>query len=423
MNKRPMKVFLPLVSSSIIVSSFLSCGTSNLNKIFGSKDESYASLLDQAQFAYDQGDFSNAEKLANKAYSKSDNNGDAGVLLGSIYLSQAGIDIYQMVGKIASLSSSSSSSTSSSTDSCSQSSSTSQSAGNLLSELSCKLLNLTDADKEALGTTQNFPGLSSVGITNVYVPTEVDDTLRANVSVLSALDKGIRKLCPFIDRTIVLSQSIDERHLDESICPNRTSTKFSGPKAHIAFALLHLVESLVFQQGILIDGVSSASSTTSRTGVQSISTKMSTATFSSITTFASAMSEFKNVVDAVFDTSNPKAQLALALNGFVMVSQSFEAAGVPSSVTSVITNQLANLKKTASTLKGGSTAESDSTYQKQALKGQMNEAYAKSMAEKINKQCPTASSCASDKASLCSSYSGISQGVDPAKKTTPTICQ
>jgi len=404
---------------SIVMMTVVSCGTANVNKLFGTKDESYASLLQQAQFAYDSGDFSLAEELANKAYSRSENNGDAGVLLGSIYLSQAGIDIFQLVGKLSALSSSSSSGSSSS-DTC-KSSSTNQSAGNLLSELSCKLLSLSEADKDALGANQTFSGLTAIGVPSVYIPNEVTDTLRAKVSVLSALDKGIRKLCPFINRASVLSQSVDERHTSATICPDHTSTAFNSPRAHISFALLHLVEALVFQQGVLVDGVSTA--TSSRTGVSGISSKMSavsTTSAADITKLAAASVDFATVLGKVFDTDNTKSQITLALNGLIMVSQSFEVAGVPSSVTSVITSQLTKLKQTASAIPGGDT---DSTKQSKALSGQINEAYAKSLAQKINSTCGSGGpGCnAEQKTNLCASYSTITEGMDPTKKPTLTI--
>lgn len=416
MNK--VKIFSGVIFGLSLLSTLTGCGTANVNKLFGSKDDSYSAVLQRAQLAYDEGDFSLAEELANKAYSRSSNNGDAGVLLGNIYLSQAGIDIFQVVRKLSTLSGSGSGASSST---CSTSSGGNTSS-NSLGQLSCLLLNLTDEDKAALGTDKAFPNLASLGITNVYVPSDVDDTLRANVKTLGALDKGIKKLCPFVNRSLVLSQSIDERHKSADICPDRTSTSYSSPKVHISFALLHLIEALVFQQGVLIDGVANSSS---RTGVQTVSSKISTTSFASATALASALTDFKTIVDASFDTTNPKSQLALALNGLIMVSQSFEAAGVPSSVTSVITTQLTKLKQTASTLKtaAGGTG-SDSTYQAQALKGQMNEAYAKALASKINTQCTAPNTCsAAEKASLCASYSSISQGVDPTKVTKPTICQ
>ncbi len=417
---RRLKNLILIAVVAGLATSMQSCGTANVNKLFGSTDDSYAALLQRAQLAYDEGDFSLAEELANKAYARSSNNGDAGVLLGNIYLSQAGIDIFQVVRKLSALSGSGSGSTTSSTCS-SSSSSGGTGASNPLGQLSCLLLNLTDADKAALGAEQSFPGLNSVGITKVYVPSEVNDTLRANVKTLAALDKGIRKLCPFVSRSLVLSQSIDERHTSKSICPDQTNTAYNGAKVHISFALLHLIEALVFQQGVLIDGVASNSG---YTGVQTVSTKISSANFTSATDLVNALSSFKTIVDASFDTSNTKSQLALALNGLIMVSQSFEAAGMPSSVTSIITSQLTKLKQMASTLKtsAGGTG-SDSTYQAQALKGQMNEAYAKAMAAKINTQCPTAGSCAAEKTNLCTNYASISQGVDPTKVQKPTICQ
>jgi hypothetical protein len=103
-----------------------------------------------------------------------------------------------------------------------------------------------------------------------------------------------------------------------------------------------------------------------------------------------------------------------------MVSQSFEIAGVPSSVTSVITSQLTKLKQTASAIPGGDT---DSTKQSKALSGQINEAYAKSLAQKINSTCgPTGSNCSdAQKKDLCKSYSTITEGMDSTKKPTLTI--
>jgi hypothetical protein len=291
----------------------------------------------------------------------------------------------------------------------------------LLSELSCRLLSLSEADKDALGTNQSFSGLTAIGVPSVYIPNEVTDTLRAKVSVLSALDKGIRKLCPFINRASVLSQSVDERHTSAAICPDHTSTSFNSPRAHISFALLHLVEALVFQQGVLVDGVSTA--TSSRTGVSGISSKMSavsTTSAADITKLAAASVDFATVLAKVFDTDNTKSQITLALNGLIMVSQSFEVAGVPSSVTSVITSQLTKLKQTASSIPGGDT---DSTKQSKALSGQINEAYAKSLAQKINSTCGSGGpGCTPEqKTNLCASYSTITEGMDPTKKPTLTI--
>jgi hypothetical protein len=86
----------------------------------------------------------------------------------------------------------------------------------------------------------------------------------------------------------------------------------------------------------------------------------------------------------------------------------------------VITSQLTKLKQTASAIPGSG---SDSTKQSKALSGQINEAYAKSLAQKIDQTCPSAGSCSSDKAKLCAGYTSISQGVDPSKLTAPTICK
>lgn len=410
-----------MLGRSLVLSVFLltSCGAANINKIFGSEDNSYAALLRSAQYAYDEGDFNLAEKLANKAYQGAYNNGDAGVLLGNIYLSKAGIDVFQLVGKLSTLSSSSSGNSTS--GACKSSSGTTQSAGSVLSELSCLLLNLSEADKNALGTNQEFPGLKAIQIPSVYIPNEVTSELREKVSILGALDKGIRALCPFINRTAVLGMSVDTRHADPAICPDRTTTSFNSAKAHISFALLHLVEALVFQQGVLIDGVTTAEN--SRTGVQGVTTKMAsidTTTPAGISSLALASLDLATVVGKVYDTENPNSQIALALNGLIMVSQAFEVAGVPPSVTSVITGQLTKLKETAADLPGSSNSDKQS----KALAGQITQAYAKQLATKIQTTCPTNNTCSDEEEQrLCAGFNELSQGMTADQITKPTICR
>jgi hypothetical protein len=421
------QVAVKLVLALTVTGLTFGCGTANINKIFGAKDDSYASLLQRAQLAYDLGDYAEAESLANKAYNRSQNNGDAGVLLGSIYLSQAGIDIFQLISKLSALGSTSNTGSSGGSTSCASSTSSgTNTSTNILSELSCKLLNLSDADINALGSTvttassSRYSGLSALSISSIYVPNTITDAVRDKVSVLSALNKGVKRLCPFIDRTIVISKSTDARHTDTAACPDQTNSSYNSDKAHIAFALISLVETLVMQRGILIDGATAASSATSSpTGINSVNQKFGKTTLS-ITQFASAVSSYSNFINDVFATSNPDSQISLALNGMLVVTRSFTAAGVPSSVTQALDTQLTALQKIAGTLGGASSTVNQS----KALQGQMNENYAKDLATKINAQCPTVStgSCASNQTSLCNSYCGVSTGVDPAKVTKPTLC-
>lgn len=400
-----------------------SCGTANINRLFGTEDDSYASLLQRAQYAYDEGDFSKAEELAAKAYDRAENNGDAGILLGNIYLSQAGIDIFQLVGKLSTLSSGTSSSDPEASK-CKTAPTTGQpqSSSNVLGELSCLLLSLTDADKSALGSTittadpEPYSGLKAIGVPTVYIPNEVNEALRGNVAILGALDKGIKALCPFINRASVLDKSLDERH-KPTACVDRTSTSFSSAKAHISFALLHLVEALVFQQGVLIDGAGSADA--SRTGLKGISSKIASHPQTDVLNLAKASFDLATVVGQVFDADNPKSQIALALNGLIMVSQSFEIAGVPSSVTKVITGQLTNIQQTAAKLPGGDSP----TNQTQALAGQISQVYAKQMADTINRACPNQDACTPEQeAQFCQGFNSISAGLDPSSIQRPTVC-
>ncbi|MCX6117650.1 MAG: hypothetical protein NT027_08925 [Proteobacteria bacterium] len=419
MRKNSMIKKIGLLAGLIFVVT--SCGTANVNKVFFSKDESASANLERAQMAYDRGDFDLAEELATKAYDNSTNNGDAAVLLGSVMLSKSGIDVFQLVAKLAELSTpaTTTTTTSTATDKCSSSTST---AAGSITRLSCLLLNLSTTDVANLGTdvTLTSDGLKSLG--SYYKPNPVTDKLRESVSVLNYANKGIKFLCPFINKKTVFKDSIDDRHKD-SVCGDKTGTNFNSAKAHVSFALLHLVEALVFQQGILID----ASGSTGKVGINTISTSVNSKSFTTVSSFVSTMDEFKTVVDALADTTSSTSQIALAIDGLIVVANSFSEAGVPSSVTSTITGGLTKLKETASTLsKAAGSGSSTSNFQAQALKGQINEKYAGTMASKIDTVCgkkETSTCSETQKTQICASYSGISQGVDPAKLSKPDICK
>lgn len=401
---------------------FHSCGAANVNRIFGSADNSTTAQLQRAQIAYDKGDFDAAEEYATQAYNATTNNGEAAELLGSIMLSKAGIDIFQIVGKLSDLSSTktSTTTTTTSTDSCGSSTTD---AATSLSTLSCKLLSLSDSDISNLGSTVALTSTYFSPVTSYYKPNDITDELRQKVNVLKFTDKGIRYLCPFVNRAKVTGPSIDSRHA-LATCGDKSTTSFNSAKVHIAFALLHLTETLVYQRSILIDSTSSSTSSTG--GIATMSSKISAANVGTdITGFLTAINEFKGMVDAVADTGNANSQISLALDGLTVVAAAFGEAGVPDKIVSSVTGGLTKLKETASKLAAAAgNASSSSTYQAQALKGQINQKYASTVATKINSVCGTSgASCASQKTQLCSSYTSISQGVDPTTVTKPTMCQ
>jgi hypothetical protein len=409
-----MRLFTILVPFLLV-----SCGSANVNKIFGSNDESTSALLQKAQFAYDQGDYDAAEEYASKAYASTTSNGEAAILLGNIMLSKSGIDIFQLVEKLSEVSASSTSTTTSS--SACESSSTD--AAGSISKLSCMLLNLTADEVSALGTDKPLTSSALQSLGSYYQPSNVTDELRQKVNVLKYADRGIRYLCPFVNRQTVFTDSIDERHVLAK-CGDKSSQSFNQVKVHIGFALLHLVETLVYQRSILVDGTTSSSSSTSKVGISTISSTINAQTFTNVNDFVGSMNEFKTVVDSLADTTSPTSQIALALDGLLVVSNSFTAAGVPAKITSSITGGLTKLKETAAKLSAAAGGSATGNYQAQALKGQINEKYAKTVATKMNTVCGAdGSTCtAEQKTELCASYAGISEGVDPSKLTKPTYC-
>ena len=413
-----------LVLTTATAALLNSCGAANVNRLFGSADNSTTAQLQRAQIAYDKGDYDAAEDYATQAYNGSANNGEAAELLGSVMLSKAGIDIFQIVGKLSDLSTAkaTSTTTTATTDSCGSSTTD---AATSLSTLSCKLLSLSTADIATLGTTVALTSTYFSPVTSYYKPNDITDDLRQKVNVLKFTDKGIRFLCPFVNRAKVTGSSIDARHA-LATCGDKSSTSFNSAKIHIAFALLHLTETLVYQRSILVDATTSGSSTASTGGISTMSSKISSANFGTdITGFLTAVTEFKGMVDAVADTGNANSQISLALDGLTVVAASFGEAGVPDKIVSAVTGGLAKIKDTASKLAAAAgNTSSASTYQAQALKGQINQKYASTVATKINSVCGTdGKSCASQKTQLCASYTSISQGVDPSTVTKPTMCQ
>lgn len=398
-----------------------SCGSANINKLFGSTDNSTTALIQRAQMAYDKGDYDAAEDYATQAYNGTSNNGEAAELLGSIMLSKAGIDIFQVVGKLSELSTAkTSTTTTTTTDSCGSSTSD---AASSLSTLSCKLLSLTSDDIAALGDTVTLKSNYFSPVTSYYAPKVITDEIRAKVNVLKYTDKGIRMLCPFVDRTKVTGSSIDTRHTLAN-CGDKSGTSYNSAKVHIAFALLHLTETLVYQRSILSDATSSTSGSSG--GIITLSSKITSANFGTdISGFITAISDFQSMVNAIADTGNANSQISLALDGLTVVASSFGVAGVPDKIISVVTGGLTKIKETASKLAtAAGNASSSATYQTQALKGQFSQKYASAVNTKINSVCGTdGKSCSTDqKTQLCTSYSSISQGIDPSTVSKPTWC-
>lgn len=392
-----------------------SCGAANFNRIFGNTDNSTAAQLQRAQIAYDKGDYDAAEDYATQAYNGTSSNGEAAELLGTIMLSKAGIDIFQIVGKLSDLSTTKTTTTTTSTDSCGSSTTD---AASSLSTLACKLLSLSDADIANLGTTEPLTSSLFSPLTSYYKPKSITDEVRQSVNVLKYTDRGIRYLCPFISRAKVTGASTDSRHA-LATCGDKSASSYNYAKVHIAFALLHLTETLVYQRTILSDSTSTG-------GIASMSSKISSATIGTdISSFITAVSEFKGMVDAVADTGSTNSQISLALDGLTVVAASFGEAGVPEKIISVVTGGLAKIKETASKLAtAAGSASASSTYQTQALKGQISKKYAATIATKMNSVCGSdGSTCSTtQKTQLCTSYSSISQGADPAASSKPTWC-
>lgn len=434
---------------ALLAAATAGCGNgANFNKIWGSDDGGLDSLIAQAKINYDKGDFDKAEDFALKAYEINEDNEDAAIILGYVYLSKGGIDPFLLAKKLVCLGSnnndaskctSSSSSASalrydemdgylaehlyanelqtsgSSSSSSSSSSSASGSLGSLSKTLSA-IISLSDDDMKTLGIDSSKGDDSATGIfagLPVYSPATVTEELRGKIPTLDAMNKAIKYVCPFVESGVFVSG--DPR---DTACVTTTQSRRLTYKAHFLWAFTHLTEAVIFQNVLLYsaDGVGGTSNLEAR------SSKLNS--FSgSVTDFVSAVTSLQTSVDAVFSTSTADgvSQLTATLNALTSVSNAFaKLPGMPSSISSQITKSIEQLQELGKKVTDATSATSG---QATALKAQMTEKMSTTLKTTIDSQCSKQTCSADEQQKLCTSFDSISKGADTSKVTKPTICE
>lgn len=432
-----MKV-LGLFLSTILLCS---CGTkSNLNQIWGGDDEGTDSKLAEAKAAYDAGDFDRSENLTSEVLTRNPDNETAAVLLGYTLLSRGGIDPIELARELIALSDTSKTGSTAAAQLADDTSSSSSSATSTLSQLG-SLINLSDDDFDSLAE-KTFDSASNDGseptlfasATNaLLVPAKISDELRAKVPVLDYMNRAIKTICRFVDNGTKVES--EPRHADPN-CAQTSAPRKKTAKAHFLWAFSHLTEALVYQSVILYSSLASGVS-----NFQAASDVINTKNYGTdIAGFVSEVTEMKNAVDSVFDTSSADSMITGTLLNLDVVNRAFGAiSGLPAGITSKISQSLTQLNKVSEAL--GETGVQGNT---NALKGQMTEKFATVVGEKITtvsasnpvlagktyKQvsddatipAEAKTTALAQVASMCNSYDTLAKGLAPEKNKKPATC-
>ena len=418
-----------------------SCGSaSNINQIWGEDDEGSDSMLAEAVAAYDAKDYQRSENLTVKLLARNPDNEAAAIMLGYTMLSKGGIEPIALARKLISLSTSTTAGkTDTGTTDTTDTNAASGDATSTLTNLG-SLINLTEADFGNLAEKTFDKDANSgtdpklfVDDNALLIPAKISAELRAKVPVLENMNRALMAICRFVDDETKNTE--DARHADPS-CAQTSVKRKKKAKAHFLWAFSHLTEALVYQSVILYSGAGNAGVSNFQAASASINTKDYG---TDIATFVENVSEMKNAVDLVFDTTSKDSMITATLLNLDTVNRGFAAiAGLPSGITDQISKSLKQLNTVSESL--GSTGVEGNT---QALKGQMTEKFATVIGDKIKKvadanpvlegktytQLEASLPAGEEKtkaltqlSSMCKGYDSLAKGLPPEKNKKPTNC-
>lgn len=388
------------------------CGSSNINETLfstASQDDSFESLTTTGRLHNDQGEYDQAIEKLEKANALNPHDEETARLLGFAYLGQAGLGLFEIVEKILDLNTSSTSSSN---------------AADTLSNFS-GLIGLTDAEFLLMGETNT--GLDTDGNQNSIVeglpvirPYQLsgDNNPRTKVTTLVAITKMLQVICPFVDQSLKADDGSD-RYAN---CEETSGRGSKSAETHFLFAIGHLLEAVAFNQVILYSKNDTSTSTTeTTTTTNSVSgnllkraealEKAPFSTPSEFTDYLAALSIIKQDFDSVFDTDNATSMLSATLDNIRIAVNSFgKISGIPSGVTSNLSEALDSLEKTAEQTQVGSGQEK--TAQSGALKSQLDSAITTAIKTSGEKYIQEGQGTDEEIEQVCSQLSGILGSTD-----------
>lgn len=335
------------VLATCLAALLASCGDSNFNKIFENPQQvdTIDQLLNNAEYAYDQGNFEKALTLAKKAHEI--NPGErSSIVMGYSNLSLAGLDIFQLTKRM----------TDEQTDNNSGDSQTSK-----LFSLLASAMGITDADFEAM-SEKSFPGDPIV-----YQPKTATEARAGGVSSIRFFSDAIESLCPFV--AAAAKQESDSRHDCET---SGDSSNLSS--ATFAWALSHLGEAITFYSLIFYtsEGETKPNLIARADGLSQYQ--------SDPVTYLEKVQELSSIIEAILPTDAELAESSM-LNAIFSDLQStnlaLEASGAPKSITKSVT-------KVISEIQGSISDFSSVTESNQAIKNKFTKSISKSIASQIS---------------------------------------
>jgi len=404
-----------------------SCGgTANFNKVFGGDDGAGDTRLIAAQSAFDAGNFATAEKYAKELVAANPYNERASILLGFTHLSMGGVDPFILARQLINLTKSTSSTSSTpatgnasalagdlelaalpttTTTSTTASGSLSSGVSSVLVKLQ-SLVPISESEEKKLflklfSASDISPApaqLNLFGASNqLYIPNEVDATLRANIEVLNYFDLALADVCRFVDADIITAQA--QRGASTTCTPTSTSRKYSE-QAHFLWAFSHLAEAVTFQRALLyVSGENTQPSID--VASSKLSTQTSTSSASDIQTLVANVAEVSTAVGKVFDVTDQKSMILATIADLEGVTLGFgKIANMPASIQKGITGAFSDLTALSKTASGGATAVNNA----KTLKSQITTSLAKVVSTKIQSAATGNTATTTQIANLCTGF-------------------
>jgi tetratricopeptide (TPR) repeat protein len=354
------------VLATCLAGLLTSCGASNFNKIFenSQQTDTIDQLLNNAEYAYDQGEFEKALSLAKKAHEM--NPGErSSIVMGYANLSLAGLDAFQLTKRM--------------TEEQNESN-TGESQTSKLFSLLAAAMGISDEDFEAM-SVKAFEGDPVV-----YEPKAASVAREGGVSSIKFFSDAIESLCPFIAEAA--RQESDSRH---NCTPSEDSSNLGS--ATFAWALAHLGEAITFYSLIFY-------TSEGQTKPNLVARAEALSQFkSNPVTYLAKITELTDIIETILPTDAAKAEDSM-LNAIFSDLQStnlaLEASGAPKSVTKSVT-------KVITEIQGSITDFSNVTESNQAIKNKFTKSISKSIASQIN----DLNTDGVDQDQLCAAFQGI----------------
>jgi hypothetical protein len=380
-----------------LVGFLLGCGSDTpFTQLWKTKanEEQIDVLLAKSRIHYDNSEFDEAAKAAEKAYEINPNNEEAAILLANVRFGQAGLDFISLTRKIICkqmIEDEAKKKKGKKLDSCEEllgikvedvDTTSSSGASDLLADFS-SILSISDADIESMGTRQTPSSNVFSGLELLYPKKPgnylTSDSPRATVPTLWFVNDSIAILCPFLSPD-VLDPDNDARHQCEK---SKFESQFPA-KANFVFALASLVEAIAFHSvilfkykstALLLDGAKSATGTVLGEKIERLDPAKNPELANDYADVITALGEVKNDVNAILDVSS-ESMLMATLSNLRSVSRGFGAiAGIP--------KEIITKSEAAITSIGGLAEEFGAQATK--LEKQMNEKVTKNLKKYVDK--------------------------------------